>query len=508
VDDLTRNLARAAVAAAALAGCGCAGGERDHEALGGPTTTGAAGAGAMASANAGGGTGAGGGGSAGVSAGAGGAAGASFTEADWALLRTLAPDVLPPPVSDPSNRFADDPKAAAFGEKLFFESGFSGAMLDLDDDGGPNSLGVRGQTGKVPCAGCHAADVAFLDMRSRFREISLGTGWTGRRTPTLLDVGQAEIVMWGGRRSTLYSQVFGPIENPLEMNSSRLFVAEWISEHYKSDYEAVFGAADLAPLSDTGRFPLLTPTTTGCRITKTVDHPRGSPPDAPYDCHGMPSDNAEYDSMSHADQDRVTRIVVNAGKAISAYERLLTCGPGRFDAWVHGDNGALTASEQRGVRVFIGPGKCAGCHSGPYLSDQRFHNIGVAEGTTRAGIFNGNDHGAARDLVDAAADPLGIAGPYSDGNDGRMPTSVGPEYEGAFRTPTLRCVGGRPSFMHSGLVHTLEEAVALLNRGGDPTGKYVGAGVLSPLNLTLEQQADLVNFLRALDGRAPVPSFR
>ena len=205
--------------------------------------------------------------------------------------------------------------------------------------------------------------------------------------------------------------------------------------------------------------------------------------------------------MAPADQDLVTRVIVNAGKAVAAYERRLTCGQGRFDAWAHGDSAALTAAEQRGFQVFVGAGKCVGCHSGPFMSDQRFHNVGLKEAATREGIVNGNDHGAARDLPVATANPLGISGPYSDGVDDRMPKSIGADFEGAFRTPTLRCVSKRPTFMHSGLLHSLEEVVAFFNRGGDPAGSYVGTGVLTPLGLSGEQQADLVAFLRALDGR-------
>src|SRR6185503_10038010 len=130
--------------------------------------------------------------------------------------------------------------------------------------------------------------------------------------------------------------------------------------------------------------------------------------------------------------------------------------------------------------LFIGKARCVTCHSGPHLSDQKFYNLGLEEKPTRAIIFNGNDRGAAADLTKAAADPLGIHGVYSDGDDGRMPASVPPDYEGAFRTPTLRCVGKRPSFMHSGLLHSLEEVVAFFNRGGDAQGTYVGKSVLSP----------------------------
>ena len=59
----------------------------------------------------------------------------------------------------------------------------------------------------------------------------------------------------------------------------------------------------------------------------------------------MPGDGADYDAMAPADRDLVTRVVVNVGKAIAAYERLLVCGPGRFDAWVKG-LAALTPRER------------------------------------------------------------------------------------------------------------------------------------------------------------------
>jgi cytochrome c peroxidase len=291
------------------------------------------------------------------------------------------------------------------------------------------------------------------------------------------------------------------------MNSSRLFVAERIARNYAAEYEAVFGTGTLAPLSDSARFPPLDPSTTGCRLTEPADHPRLEPPAALYVCHGMPGDGAEYDSMTPADQDLVTRVVINIGKAIAAFERRLDCGPGRFDAWAHGDDAALTVEEQAGFDVFVGQGRCVSCHSGPFFSDQEFHNVGLADGTTRAGILNGNDRGAALDLVRAATDPLGVAGRYSDGDDGRLPPDVRPgaDHEGAFRTPTLRCVGERPSFMHSGLLRTLADVVAFFDRGGDPSGSYVGQSVLQPLGLTAEEKSDLVSFLKALEGPGPSP---
>ncbi len=424
-------------------------------------------------------------------------------QGDGTSKAELSPEVLPAPPADVSNLYADDPAAAALGQKLFYDAGFSGVLLDLDTDGGPDSLGLRGDAGKVSCAGCHEGEHAFLDTRSVFKQISLGTGWTHRRTPTLFDVGQARVIMWGGRHSTLHSQVFGPLESPLEMNSSRLFVAQRIAQQYAEDYEAVFGAGSLDALSDEERFPPLTAMTTGCVLTEPVDHPRLEPPDTLYACHGMPGDGAEYDAMSPADQDLVTRVVINMGKAIAAFERQLSCGPGRFDAWVHGDAEALSAEEVRGFELFVGKAGCVSCHNGPYFSDQKFYNVGLAEAETRAGILNDNDRGAALDLVKAASDPLGVTGEYSDGDDGRLEAAVGAE--GAFRTPTLRCAGTRPSFMHSGLLRTLADVVDFFDRGGDASGSYLGESVLHPLGLTDEEKANLVLFLNALEGPGPAP---
>src|SRR4029077_1731396 len=136
----------------------------------------------------------------------------------------------------------DDDAAATFGQKLFYDPSFAGPLLDTDNDGSPQALGVPAQTGRVACAGCHLPDGGFSDTRSFQRQISLGAGWGRRRAPSLLDVGQARLVMWDGRHDTLYGQIFGPLESVVEMNSSRLFFAEQIFRKYRTEYEAIFGA--------------------------------------------------------------------------------------------------------------------------------------------------------------------------------------------------------------------------------------------------------------------------
>jgi cytochrome c peroxidase len=400
--------------------------------------------------------------------------------------------VLPAPPPDVSNRWADDAAAAAFGQKLFFEAAFSGRLLEGDDDGSPATLGVMGQTGKVACAGCHVPAAGYLDDRSTGKQISLAAGWGRRRAPSLLDVGQARLLMWDGRRDALYNQPFGPLESPVEMNSSRLYAAEQIYALYQSDYEAIFGP--MPPMGDTARFPALSADVTGCQPSTA---------DAPTTCdgteHGMPGDHAEFDGMAPDDQAAVTRVVVNMGKALGAYERKLACGPGRFDAWMQGQSDALSASEQRGAQIFVGKGNCVGCHSGPYLSDQSFHNVGVQPEPVAVVFIDADDPGALAGLTAAMSDPLNVAGTFSDGNDGRLPASVGPSMNGAFRTPALRCVSQRPSFMHTAQLATLDQVVAFFAQGGDPFG-YPGTSEIAALPLSAQDQADLVAFLGALDG--------
>jgi cytochrome c peroxidase len=429
-----------------------------------------------------------------------GAAGPSFTDAEWAALRALSPERLPRPPRDPTNRFADDDAAAIFGQTLFYDPSFSGPLLDTDNDGSPQALGVPGQVGRVACAGCHVPDGGFSDTRSFQRQISLGAGWGRRRAPSLLDVGQARLVMWDGRHDTLYGQILGPLESVVEMNSSRLFFAEQIFRKYRTEYEAIFGA--LPALDDAAQFPPLTSERTGCRPS---DPAAPSPAcDGPF--HGMPGDGAEYDSMTPANQRAVTLVVVNAGKAIGAFERRLDCGPTPFDDWVHGAT-PVSVAAQRGAALFVGAAGCVTCHSGAFLTDQQFHDVGLAPTVVQQGFIDSNDLGAASGIAAVMADPLNSLGSFSDGSDERLPSAVTPLMTGAFRTPGLRCVAQRPAFMHTGQLRSLSDVVAFFDRGGDLSG-YAGASELHALGLTERDRADLVAFLESVNGPGADDSYR
>jgi cytochrome c peroxidase len=416
-----------------------------------------------------------------------------ITEEAMTALRALRYDDAAPPI-DPSDRVADDADAARFGQRLFFDPALSGRLLEGDNDGTSATLGSQGDAGRVSCAGCHVPTADFVDTRSPHQQVSLGAQWTLRRSPTLLEVAFAPLYNWDGRRDALWNQALGVIESEREFNSSRLFVAEQIFRTHRVEYERVFETT-LPALDDASRFPQLTSETTGCIEQRGTS---GST----FACRGRPGDEADYDGMTPEDQAIVTTVAVDATKAIEAYVRLLRCGPGRFDDWLDGDASALDHAELRGAALFVGAAGCVACHGGPRLTDDAFHNVGLSPAVVAVTIQDLDDHGAAAGIALALEDPMSTSGAYSDGDREQLPASVAPSLEGAFRTPTLRCVEGHPSFMHTGQVRSLDEVVSFFDRGGDPNG-YPGTNELHALHLSARDRADLVAFLGTLTGPGP-----
>lgn len=402
---------------------------------------------------------------------------APLTESELARLQALVlPEDLPRP-PDPTNAYADNDDAAALGHQLFFDPRFSGPLLDDANNGLPETLGEQGQTGRVSCAGCHVPDSAsFVDTRSARGQLSLASGWTGRRTPALLDLSHATFQTWDGRRDTAYSVVFGVVENPVEFNSSRLFVAQQLAALYREPYEAIFG-----PLPSMDGYEPIAAEQAGCQ-TLSQD---GSACEKPG-----------------VDDPEITRVVVNMGKAIAAYTRRLECGPSRFDAWMMGDPDALSDEEVAGAAVFI-RSQCDDCHSGPLLTDQQFHNVATpGEAIPFTGVDTTDDPGAMVGLAALQDDWLSSRGPFSDGDDARLdeiPDDLS-ALAGAFRTPGLRCIADHPSFMHNGVFRSLHDVVRHFDEGGAQADGYIGTSELSPLDLTAAERDQLVAFIEALQG--------
>lgn len=324
-----------------------------------------------------------------------------FTRDEWEMIQAMRAPGAPPP--DPSNRVADDPRAARLGETLFNDTGFS-------------------SNNRVACASCHGASTLFTDGRPR----AVGVGEGARNTPTTLLAPYARWLLWDGRVDTLWAQALGPIENPSEMRFTRLAAVRRLADRYAMEYAALFGP--LPDLSDATRFPAA----------------------------AMPGD-ASWEAMTPVDREAVNRAYVNLGKSLAAYERTLRFPTTAFDRYVAGDVSALTASQRDGLRFFFVNG-CAQCHFGPTLSNDSFHNIGMPTGHAD-GV---PDRGRADAIAGLMALPFRSDGPFSDDRTagahlGRVASH--PMQVGQFHTPSLRGIGRTGPWGHGGNFATLNDVV-------------------------------------------------
>jgi cytochrome c peroxidase len=156
----------------------------------------------------------------------------------------------------------------------------------------------------------------------------------------------------------------------------------------------------------------------------------------------------------------------NIMQAISAYERTILSGDTAWDKYQAGDESALSEEAKRGWKVFQDI-KCTNCHDGVLLTDQQYHNVGV-----------------------------GMDKPEPDTGRGKI--SNNPADTGAFKTPTLRDVAESAPYFHDGSAATLEEAVDFM-LGGGKDNPHLDKKNLEKREITKEQKADLIAFLKSLD---------
>jgi len=147
--------------------------------------------------------------------------------------------------------------------------------------------------------------------------------------------------------------------------------------------------------------------------------------------------------------------------ALASYVRTIRTGDSPFDRYAAGNQRALTEIQKAGLMVFRGKARCNTCHAGPNLTDENFHNTGVA---------------------------------WRDGT----PSDLGAG-EGRFKVPTLREVARTAPYMHDGSLKALEDVVDYYDRGGNANPNLDED--LRPLHLTAEEKSALVQFLRSLSGR-------
>lgn len=382
--------------------------------------------------------------------------GEAWTDPEIHLIRSLWIANLPPLPTGTGNAVADDRQAAEFGHRLFFDKRLSA-------------------NGQISCASCHRPGHFFTDGRA----LGEGLDTVRRNTMSIVGAAYSPWLFWDGRKDSLWSQALSPLENPLEHGSSRMQLAHLVARdpHYRARYEALFGP--LGDFSDPARFPA----TAGPVGDEELDE--------------------RWRSMSPGDREAVTRVFVNLGKAIAAYERLLLPGAARFDHYVQ----ALVAGnrepaeilgrdERAGLRLFIGKAQCINCHNGPLLTNHEFHNIGLLSGP--GSLPSKGRINAVQGVLD---DPFNCRGDFSDIHP-RECTELrfirtGDNLVGAHRTPSLRNAAKTAPYMHAGQLATLKDVIDHYDRA---PAAMVGHNEAQVLSLTRKEARQLEAFLHTLSG--------
>lgn len=266
--------------------------------------------------------------------------------------------------------------------------------------------------GTMSCASCHDPSRAWGDGLARAR--GAGQKELARNTPSLLAArrGVNKTFFWDGRAPTMEDAILTALQNRVEMARDPATVESVLRSipEYARAFEELYGRKGL---------------------------------------------NA-----------------ANLARALAQFVRHeIRPGESPFERFAR-DDGALDARAKRGLALFAGKARCALCHSGPELSHDAFHNIGLAP---RAG---------AEDL-------------------GRGSYVADPRARRAFRTPSLRDVARTAPYMHDGSLRDLRAVIEFYNRGGD-----VAEGrdeLIVPLNLSEEEKDALAAFLESLTR--PEPEF-
>ena len=254
----------------------------------------------------------------------------------------------------------------------------------------------------LSCASCHNPAYGWGDGQAK--GVGHGMNILGRRSPTVVNAAYSEIFMWDGRAGSLEEQALGPIQASVEMNLplDRLLDRLRKIGEYKQLFQAVFPNEGIATIS--------------------------------------------------------------IAKAIATYERTVVSGRAPFDAWIEGDENAISESAKRGFVLFNTTARCAACHVGWNFTDDGFYDIGLPDADNGRGKF--------------------------------FPDVV--KMQHAFKAPGLREITRRGPYMHDGSIPTLEAVIEHYEQGG--VERPSRSDNIKPLSLTSQEKADLVSFMKTLSG--------
>ena len=281
-----------------------------------------------------------------------------------------------------------------------------------------------------------------------------GLELTDRNTPSVVNVRVHRWFGWDGAHDSLWAQSIRPILDARELGSSIARVARFVRDD-----------GDLA-----------------CRYGKVFG--------------AVPADDAA--------------VLVGVGKALAAFQETLVSARTPFDefrdALVKGDAAGVAEypeAAKRGLRLFVGKGRCSACHLGPAFTNGEFHDTGIPFFIEKGRV----DPGRYAGIEKLRASPFNLLGPYND--DTARTTATGTRHValehrnfGEFRTPSLRNLALTAPYMHNGHLATLRDVVEHYSTLSPDRLHAEGEAILKALRLSAQESADLVVFLETLSDAA------
>jgi cytochrome c peroxidase len=350
----------------------------------------------------------------------------------------------------------------------------------------------------VSCASCHDPNKGFADGKKSSTGIGGQTGPIN--SPTVFNAAYNRLQFWDGRATSLEDQSQGPVGNKLEMFAGKADPWEEAVARLRADPEfvkaflAVFGHA---PTRDAAAKAVAT-------YERTVL------------LGDSLQDRAEQAMRKRVIEEETGKFELKAEDYAETLKAAFAAkDPALADLGLNPakDAGKIDEYAKRllnGRTLFFNKARCTNCHAGDTYSDGGFHNLGV--GATKDGKLPPQEFGRFQALPTGHKDYAAI---------------------GAFKTPGVRGLLQTAPYMHSGGEKTLEEVVDFYDRGGnvnpylsekmrdtaaeaayvqaraegrpvDPDVKTYGPNrkpvIPLKLNLTPQEKADLVLFLKALNG--------
>ena len=253
----------------------------------------------------------------------------------------------------------------------------------------------------LSCASCHYLTKGGTD------QAKVATGIKGQQgpinSPTVFNAMYNVAQFWDGRAKDLQAQAAGPVANPGEMGEQWDNVIAKLKQipEYQNAFQTIY------------------------------------------------------------EQQGLTKETVT--DAIAGFEQSLVTPDSRFDKYLRGDNGILTADEKSGYELF--KLNCASCHNGPAVGGLSFEKMGVKQ-----------DYFKLR------------GGQLTEADNGRFNVTKEEKDRHFFKVPVLRNVEITYPYFHDGSVNNLNDAVRIMGQ------------VQRNKNFNDTEINNIVSFLKTLTG--------